>query len=66
MPALKKGMQTYDPRVQKTSCDRRSRKSEKIFSATGPWVVLRFLLRRHVADIYARHEPELDALNTQC
>lgn len=43
-----------------------SRKSEKIFSATGPWVVLRFLLRRHVADIYARHEPELDALNTQC
>lgn len=43
-----------------------SGKSTKIISATGPRGVPRFLLRGHVADIYARHEPGLDALNTQC
>lgn len=40
MPALKKGMQTYDPSVQKTSCDRRKQKKrENIFgngSLGGP------------------------------
>lgn len=40
-----------------------SQRSKKVFSAMGPWVVLTFLLWGHVADIHARHEPELDALN---
>lgn len=38
------------------------RKNKKIFPATGSWVVLRFLLWRHMADIYARNRAELGAL----